>query len=297
MKKITLLLLLITVTSVAQVEGNKTIETRFFNIENIERIKINFYAYVTIDASAKEGMTITTDSNLFHLIEKEVLDNTLNLNQKEWISPSEKAIITIGAPNLKYVETNTHNITSIKNINNDTFSLLSPIGTVIIQGKTKQFNLGLELAKVDASKLISENAYINIWSWGNAKVNVTNEIKGKIINSGKLIYLNEPRLIKTSTKKGGIITSIKDINTLKKAETKYISFKIKNNSANRNHFYVVGPKADGTKFSYGFPMMPMATRKENWSVGTKIYKVNSIGLRKLLITIEAKNEDETVRLF
>lgn len=77
----------------------------------------------------------------------------------------------------------------------------------------------------------------------------------------------------------------------------FINFKIKNNSANRNHFYVVGPKPNGKKFSYGFPMMPFAKRKEYWTTGTKVYKVNRLGFRKLLITIKAEDENEIVKLF
>lgn len=77
----------------------------------------------------------------------------------------------------------------------------------------------------------------------------------------------------------------------------WISFKIKNNSWNRNNFYVVGPKADGTRFSYGFPMMPGKVKKERWTVGTKIYRVNKVGFRKLLVTIKADDQGKTVKLF
>ena len=53
MKKITLLLLLVGMTSMAQVKGNKVIETRNFNVDGVEHITINFYAKVTIDQSAE----------------------------------------------------------------------------------------------------------------------------------------------------------------------------------------------------------------------------------------------------
>ena len=44
-------------------------------------------------------------------------------------------------------------------------------------------------------------------------------------------------------------------------------------------------------------MMPYTKRKENWSVGTKVYKVNSLGFRKLLITIEKDDEGKVLDLF
>ncbi|QHI34918.1 hypothetical protein IMCC3317_02630 [Kordia antarctica] len=297
MKKLLLLLLLIGFSGMAQTKGNKKIITRTFPLENVQRIKINFYAKVTIDQSAKEGMTITTDENLFDLIDTELVGNTLHLDQKEWIQPSQKAIITIGAPNIRHVETGTHDVTKIINVDNEYLQLTSPIGTVILERKTKELRLGIELASVDASKLIAENAFINIWSWGNAKVNVTNMLHAEVSNSGKLIYVNSPKNIQKKTKNDGQIVSLAANETIKNPDAEWIHFKIKNNNSNRNHFFVVGPKKDGTKFSYGFPMMPNAVRKENWTVGTKIYKTNSLGIRNLLITIKKEDADTTVKLF
>ena len=77
----------------------------------------------------------------------------------------------------------------------------------------------------------------------------------------------------------------------------YINFQIKNNSENRNHFYVVGPKPDGSKFSYGFPMMPNSIRDEYWTLGTKVFLVNGLGYKKPLMTITEKNENQVVHLF
>ncbi|WP_430408250.1 head GIN domain-containing protein [Kordia sp.] len=297
MKQLFILLFLIGYTATAQTKGNKKIVTKTFPLENIQKIKINFYAKVTIDQSAKEGMTITTDENMMDLIDKEVVGNTLYLDQKEWIQPSQKTIITIGAPNIRHVETGTHDVTKIVNVDNEYLQLTAPIGTIILEGKTKELRLGIELAKIDASNLIAENAFVNIWSWGTAKVNVTNTLHAEVSNSGKLIYVNSPKEIKQKTKNEGEILSLAEKDMVKNPNAEWIKFKIKNNNFNRNNFFVIGPKKDGTKFSYGFPMMPNALRKENWTVGTKIYKVNSLGLRKLLVTISKEDANTTVELF
>lgn len=96
---------------------------------------------------------------------------------------------------------------------------------------------------------------------------------------------------------------IGDINKVSKgakiafAKAKYIDIKIKNNSLNRNHFEVRGPKQDGSYFGYGFPMMPGASKKERWTVGTTVYRVNRVGLRKLLVTLTTEDAGKTVKLF
>lgn len=297
MKKTTILLLLVGMTVSAQVKGNKTIETRSFNITNIVHVKINLYAKVTIYASLKEGMTITSDSNLFDLIDKEVVDNTLHLNQKKWIQASQDIIITIGAPNLTRLTTGTHDITEVISFSKQQLHVTAPIGNIRLQGKTQELRLTMKQSNVDASQLIAENAYIQISSWGLAKVHVKNLLEADVNNAGKLSYMAMPLKINEKTSNDGRVISIKDEAQLKNPEAKYISFKIKNNSTNRNHFKVVGPKPDGSKFGYGFPMMPFSTRKENWTIGTKVYKVNSLGFQKLIVTIKATDANKTVKLF
>ncbi|WP_046758748.1 GIN domain-containing protein [Kordia jejudonensis] len=296
MKYIYILLFLLGFAVNAQVNGNKNIITRTFPLENIQKIKINFYAKVTIDLAAKEGITITTDENVMDLIGKEVVGNTLYLDQIEWIEPSQ-ATIVIGAPNLRHVETGTHDVTKIINIATEYLQLTAPIGTILLEGKTNELRIGAELAKVDASNLVAENAFINIWSRGNVTVQVTNVLHAEVSNSGKLIYVNSPKKIKKNTKRDGQVLRFAEKNTVKNPDAEWIKFKIKNNNSNRNNFFVIGPKKDGTKFSYGFPMMPNALRKENWTVGTKIYKVNSLGFRKLLVTITKQDAGKVVSLF
>lgn len=292
MKKIFIIALLLSSSIVAQIKGNKKIETRTFSAENLSEIKINLYAKIVIDYAAKEEMTITTDSNLFEKIDIEILEGTLNLNQLEWIQPSNNIIIKIGAPNLQRVEKGTHETLKIVNLDSYYLNLMAPLGSIIATGKVDQLNLGIENGKIDASALIAKNVRANIWGYGKAIVYAENEVNSIIKNDGRLVLVNNPKLLKGDTK-----NAIK--NTLKNENVNisWIRFKIKNNSFNRNNFFVVGPKKDGSRFSYGFPMMPQTTRKENWSVGTKVYKVNKLGLRKLVKVITAEDEGEVVKLF
>ena len=104
--------------------------------------------------------------------------------------------------------------------------------------------------------------------------------------------VNTPKILKGDTKK-----VIKRNEELVNNKITWINFKIKNNSWNRHNFFVVEPKQNGSKFSYGFPMMPGTKRNEKWSIGSKIYKVNKLGLRKLLVEIKAENEGKIVDLF
>lgn len=292
MKKILIVLLLTSLSGFAQIKGNKKVEKRFFKVPNLEVLSVNLYANIVVDVSQEEGMTIEMDENLFDKIDTEVLHGRLDLNQLKWIQPSQEIVIRIGAPNLKRVVQDTHGTIRVQNVNTPSLNVMAPLGKVVVSGKTDQLSLGIENGEIDASQLIAANARVNIWGWGKAQVYVENEIFSILKEDARLDLVNSPKRLKGDTK-----TYLKKKEKKENKEVKWISFKIKNNSWNRNHFVVVGPKEDGSKFSYGFPMMPGYVKKERWTTGTKVYKVNKIGLRKLLVTIKPEDEGKTVKLF
>lgn len=292
MKKTTLLLLLVGLTGIAQIKGNKKIETRTFPAKGLTNLEIALYAKVEIDQLADEEITITTDSNLFDLIDKEIVDGKLLLTQKEWIQASQDILIKIGMPAIKRVQLNVHERVVLKNIKKDNISVMALNGTIEISGEVNSTGIGAENGTIDASKLQSKEVYLNIWGRGKAIVNATELLESTLSNDARIEVIGTPEVLKGDTKKT-IAKSNKPIDK----SLKWIHFKIKNNSANRNQFAVVGPKPDGSKFGYGFPMMPYASKKERWTVGTKVYKVNKLGLKKLLLTINIEDEGKTLKLF
>ena len=250
------------------------------------------YAEVTLDASMESQIIINAESNLIDKIDFEVVGGRLNLQQKEWIQASKPIQITIGVPALKNAEVGSHETLRIINLNQDQVALTALIGKIEAEGTVKEVSLNAERGTVDASKLQSKMARLNIWDAGKVLVNASEEVNGNVDKYARIEFIKQPKKIANSIKRQ---TEKKDEGLFENA--KYISFKIKNNSWNRNHFVVKGPKADGSFFGYGFPMMPGKVKKERWSTGTKIYKVSKLGLRKLLVTIKAEDEGTTVRLF
>lgn len=292
MRKAMLILLLVGTTGIAQIKGNKDIQTKTFAIPDLTDIEIGLYADVIIDLSEKELMEITADSNLFDLIDTEVVDGTLKLNQKKRIESSQRIKIRVGAPKLRRLQQGTNDVVHILNLDAENFNTMALNGEIVISGKVNTLGVGAENGTVDAGKVKAKEVNLNIWGHGNAIVFASEVLNAELSTSARLILVNQPKTIK-----GNIAKALANGNPVRKEVVRYISFKIKNNSLNRNNFYVIGPKPDGKNFSYGFPMMPGKTRKEKWTTGTKIYKVNRIGLRKLLVTITDKDEDKVVKLF
>ncbi len=185
-----------------------------------------------------------------------------------------------------------HETVRIENVFTDNVSLTALIGKIVAVGQVNEIYLGAENGQVDASQLLANRVNVNIWGRGKAVVNAVEMLDSKLSDDARLETIGQPKSVKGDTKKA---LSKKNEERFTNAEN--ITFKIQNNSWNRQHFVVVGPKKDGTTFSYGFPMMPGATRKENWTVGTKVFKKTKLGMRKLLVTITRDDEGKTVKLF
>jgi len=275
----------------AQIKGNGKIVTKIFPLEIFDFINIDITTDLYVDLEGKNTISITTDENLVDLVDRKIGGTSLTLDQKKWISPSSRMVIRVSASQLSGINCGAHSLVDIKNLNQESFQVVANVGTIILSGKVTSLQVENKVAKIDASKLIAAEANISISSWGSVTANVSELIESNIDKSGHLILVQKPKIYQGDAKE----LFQKNLNAT--LEVEWINFEIKNNSLARKHFYVVGPKKDGSRFSYGFPMMPGATRKENWTVGSKIYKVSKLGVRNLLVTIKAEDENQTVRLF
>lgn len=275
----------------AQVKGNGKIVTKILPLENFNFINISLTTDLYIDSEGKNTISITTDENLIDLVDRNIRDRFLTLDQKEWIKPTSRMVIRISANQLKGINCGAHSLVKITDLSQEKFSVKTNVGTIVLSGKVASLQIENKVAKVDASELIAAEANISISNWGSVIANVTETIDADIDKNGQLVLVREPENYRGNSEE------IIQKNIRVPQEVTWINFKIKNNSLSRKHFYVVGPKKDGSTFSYAFPMMPGAARKEKWTVGSKIYKASKFGARKLLVTIKAKDENQTVKLF
>ena len=291
-KNFSLLIALVLVLSFsslnAQIEGNGKMITKSFALDNVTNFVSNFYADITLDMSAETGITISAESNIIDFISIDKDGNTLSLEQKEWIEPSKRIKIIVGTPNLLKVVMDTHDELKVVNIKADIFSVNAEIGKVILSGNVNDLRITAKNGTIVASKLKSKIASVRITGDGKAVINTSEKVNCNLSEDARLSNINkDAKLIDCSNGLKGEVTNA----------TRYINLKIKNNSLLRKHFVVVGPKPDGRSFSYGFPMMPGAVKSEKWTIGTKIYKENSVGGRDLLVTLTEEDEGQTVKLF
>ncbi|MDW3195189.1 MAG: DUF2807 domain-containing protein [Cytophagales bacterium] len=297
MKKLVFLLIgIVPALGFAQKKGNKNIITETYAYESIRSVVVNLYAEVQIDASANDNeFTITIDENLLNKVDR-TLDThgRLTLVQTEWIQPSEKIKISIGAPDLERVQQEVHETVVVNNLDRVSFNSMAIVGRIKLNGKVTEYRANGEIGYTDARGLETEKVYLNLWDRGRMDLGTAQKIQGNVEEGGIVIYRGSAQ-VKTSGK--GQVLSANQSATAVNPDARFIKFDVKNNSLKRINCYVVGPKPDGSKFSYGFPMNPGQTRAKDWSIGSKVFKVSALGTRKLLKEITAEDEGQKVKLF
>ncbi|MEZ5040191.1 MAG: DUF2807 domain-containing protein [Saprospiraceae bacterium] len=298
MRSLIILLFMLCVSlCTAQVKGNKDIVTKVFDISGVTFIKVQLYADIVIDAAADEQLVITADANLMDLIEKSVEGGQLVLDQKEWIEASQTIKITIGAPQLARIQHGTHETVVVKNLNRPEFSAMAIVGKIILEGKVQTLSTGVEVGQIDAQNLSVPVVDVNIWGWGSVELGSPDLIKGVVKDRGTLRYTGNNTKLKVRSTKDEIVEDRNTPLVVGEPVTEYIEVKIKNNSPNRLQAYVEGPKPDGRKFSYGFPLNPGQVKNEKWTIGTKVYRVSKLGPQKELVEITKADEGKVVELW
>jgi len=263
----------------AQIKGDQNIVTKSFDIGQFDSLYLGLYAQYEIDMANEAILEITIDENLMPMIERDLQDGNLVINQLKWIAPSQDPIIKIGAKRLKKLTQSSHSRTMVKNLNQERFTVQADVGDVFLEGRVERLNVEVGTGDVDASKLQAASGDFKFESWGTIKANVSGTYETENKGEGKLII------------NGDVDKAVAD------ESIRFMKFVLRNNSINRHQFYVVGPKPDGSKFSYGFPMMPYQKRDKDWTNGTRIYKVNNLGLRKLVKVISTDDEGGIVDIF
>ncbi len=282
----------------AQVKGNKAITTENYTINNLFSLKVDLYAEVVIDCAAEESLTITTDENLHDLIDKSIDEGHLTLMEEEWIQPSQPIRITIGAPDLERIEQSVHETTRVKNLNRSSFRVMAIIGEIVLEGKVEELYVSGELGTIDARALTAPSVDVNLWGQGKIELGSPEKITGIVKREGTVLYEGKDVKTRVNTTKGGRVLSQQAYSSIQNdPTTRFIDIKIKNNSPDRIEAYVIGPKPDGKKFSYGFPLRAGQVKEERWTVGTKVYEVSNVGFKKKLVEIKDGDEGEVVKLF
>ena len=198
---------------------------------------------------------------------------------------------------MKKVEQSTHDLTRVIHLDTDLFEANAPVGTIEMEGQVKYLRASADVGTIDAKAVTGDLVDVKLNGWGKIDLGQPKRIQGEVTDSGEVSYEGNNTAVEVFTSSEGSVVDRSVASPKKTASTRFIKLKVKNNSWKRINAYVIGPKPDGKKFSYGFPMRPGQVRDKDWTIGTKVYRKTALGTRKLLIEIKESDEGQTVNLY
>ena len=269
----------------AQVNGNGNIVTEKYTAKPFQSLLIDFPATAIIDCEKEPGLEITTDKNIFKAIGIFNENGELRITQDKWLEATNGVKIIIGAKGLEKVETGGYGVTTIKNISNENFELINPVGEVSLSGNATNFTFESHKGEIDATGLKTDKITAKITGAGLAKIGTFKSLNSEISKNGRLIKSND------DTEISELIEAPKT----KLPKPKYIEIKIQNNSFSYLNTVVAGPR--NKKFSYGLAFLPYQKKKEKWPVGTQLFEEKADGTRVLLTTITDSDEGNIVKIY
>lgn len=175
--------------------GNITNESR--EVSDFKAIDVGGNFKLEIIARKDFALEIEADDNLLEHISTEVSDGILKIETTKNISPTNKILVRISAPNIESLKTSGATIADLKNINNDSLKIdASGASKFFVEGVAKNFVIEASGAsKIDAGNLKTENT--SIVANGASKITVfaTNELKVDLSGAGKVYYSGNPKSV------------------------------------------------------------------------------------------------------
>lgn len=278
----------------AQVKGNGNIITQQIDVESFFKLNNGLSSNYKVVIGEEREVKITIDKNLIDLLEINVIDGELAIDQGKWISSSTKILIEVSSPYLTQFTNSAHGNYDILGIQADTFIVKAQVGDISLSGAVEKLEVETNVGKIDALNLIVSSAVVTITSFGVLKLNVSEILEANVSSNGKIIYAQDPEILKIKTEEGGRVISLNE-DAIPSKEVTYIDVRLKNNSADRVNLIFVGPEE--ATFSYGISLSIFQSRKERFPVGTKIYLERSLSKNRLLAEIKEQDAGQTVKLF
>jgi hypothetical protein len=293
---------LITLLSCAQrgpLRGSGVVVNKTYDFKNYNKIEIaDMDGSAEIEVGKPFSIMIAIDDNLENLLE--VIESNMELkisltgnrNNKKYIE-NTKIKIKITVPSLTSYFQDGNNGAEITGIASYDFETkVKGNGSVTLAGKVNNLNLLCTgNGTINAKNLNSKNANAISRGNGNVYVNATNGFTGNTQGNGNIINIGSAKPSNALKEgNGDVITENAATETEKETattNTKRVEVILKNNTNKKISLSVKYP----IKGSYGIDLAPNESKKENFPVGTKLFKGNQFTTFKkpLFVIKEADN--------
>jgi len=166
-------------------------------------------AYQIKWSSGKPALSISTDQNLLPLITTSVTGNTLEIDWKENLRPSQGITINVSSASLADVRLDGAVSLTASNLSGDSLKLESNgASSINVYGSVTNLDADLSGAsKLNAKSLASQTATVSLNGACYADVTVSETLKASIAGAGVLTYGGNPKSVEKNVSGVGRIQS------------------------------------------------------------------------------------------
>ncbi len=177
------------------VRGSGVLTTRTFDLDQFNHVTLEGVGTARITIDESQFFEITTDENMYSLLDIGVNDGKLVVRNKEEIRPSV-LMLTIRTPYLRGIELAGNPTIEVPGISGDLFSIgIRGNGTVYVSGGVDHLDVNITgNGLVQAMDLVAIETEVAIEGAGDVEVQSTKRLVVNCRGSGNVLYAGDPSL-------------------------------------------------------------------------------------------------------
>ncbi len=323
-----LVLMLLSITTFAQVGGNGNVGTENRVPTDYKKVLIKLPCDVELVCQSSPNITITAEENLLSYITTDVVEGRLVISSTKTLLPTVRIKVYAQTNVLTEMETSTvgRNAYLARKLTGNDFRLMNIKGDVVLRGNIQTADLVVESGNVYAQHLNTENTIVQAWGGGTVASAVAGVGCGQLSNLSTFAFYGTPNLDRLiiqegpatiipaaefpaseldarmekvidrvrGTSGGGNLAG-KEILTAQKLELSKVEVELLNNGEDRVDIHLVGPSVK--RFDYTVTIDAGASVTERLLPGTQVLlEKDGISTQKLLM-ISTDDESKTLALF
>jgi hypothetical protein len=158
-------------------------------------------------SGGEPALTISADQNLLPLIRTVVHGDTLQIDSKENLIPSEDVTVVLSSHSLAGVKLTGGNRFIADHISGPELKVESTgASNISVDGSVTDLQATMTGAsKLDAKSLQTQSAYVSLAGASRAEVSVSDALKVSIAGAGSVTYSGNPKTVKKSVAGAGFV--------------------------------------------------------------------------------------------
>ncbi len=277
-----------------RIEGNGTLAEDIRLVGMFSELEITTAAEVRVVCQQMPQVVIEGDANLLPRVKTQLIGNRLIISAEGWIAPTLPLRIEVHTSFLSKLMPGGWTTTVLENLDTPDFYLEAEVGKVILNGSCERLQINSHLAEVEAQKLESREAKVQITGrGGKVKLGPTFSIQAELHPESSLAYSGKPNI--ENPKAQGQIYPIGTKPEEEKVAVARIACTLHNPKMRVINFRIEGPPQ--ARFGYGAQIGPLGSKKEHFPIGTRLYRKNKEGEEILIVEIRKEDAGRKIRLW